>query len=232
MSGWAQEAPTVPSAPVPVSRYRPNESLANAGSAVNMTGDHCEEPQSSASEACDLGDGPSRHLLCKEVWGILEMPFFAGGSRMAPNGVPFNPLFGLNFDFNVGLLPNKELYLFADNKFWAQRSGPGITNSKQGQFDFSKREYDFDFGLAWNYFNNYELRVSAYALNNLNRGDSLSSPFGFKDGIAVENRYYFGNADIYDVGRLSFVSLGYLPSKSLVGGDGTEFHPGLAARRI
>jgi hypothetical protein len=69
-----------------------------------------------------------------------------------------------------------------------------------------------------------------YALSDLNRGLSLATPFGFKDGILIENRYYFGSADKYDVGRLSFVSLGYYPTKSLVGGNGEDFHPGLFAR--
>jgi hypothetical protein len=149
---------------------------------------------------------------------------------MAPNGVPFKPLFGLDFDFNIGLLPQKELYLFAENRFWTQRAAPGVTNPRQGSWDFSKREYDLFLGLAWTYFDAFEFRVSTYALNNLNRGDSLSSPFGFRDGILLENRYYLGNADIYDVGRLSFVSIGYFPAKGLTGGDGTEFHPGLFAR--
>jgi hypothetical protein len=33
-----------------------------------------------------------------------------------------------------------------------------------------------------------------------------------------------------DVSRLSFISVGYYLTKSLVGGDGAEFHPGLFAR--
>jgi hypothetical protein len=74
------------------------------------------------------------------------------------------------------------------------------------------------------------LRVASYAMNNLNRGNSLSSPYGFRDGLLLENRYYLGNADIFDVGRLSFLSLGYFPSKGMAAGDGTEFHPGLYAR--
>jgi hypothetical protein len=37
-------------------------------------------------------------------------------------------------------------------------------------------------------------------------------------------------ADPYDVGRLSFVSLGYIPTENLVGGNGASFRPGLFAR--
>jgi hypothetical protein len=117
-----------------------------------------------------------------------------------------------------------------DSKFWMQKAGLSITNVSQGNFDFSKRELDFDTGLAWNYFDRFEFRASAYSKSNLNRGTSLTSPYGFKDGSLLENRYYFGSANVYDVSRLSFVSIGYFPTKSLVGGDGSDFHPGLFAR--
>jgi hypothetical protein len=173
---------------------------------------------------------PGRHTCWPEVWGTVGVPIYITGSHMAPNGVPYKPLFGLDFDFNIGLLSQKELYLFAENRFWTQRAAPGVTNPSQGKWDFSKREYDLLLGAAWTYFDAFELRFSSYALNNLNRGNSLSSPFGFKDGVLLENRYYLCNADIYDVGRLSFVSIGYFPAKGLVGGDGAEFHPGLFAR--
>jgi hypothetical protein len=139
-------------------------------------------------------------------------------------------LFAVKQTFNIGLLPDKKLYLFIDTEFWAQRPGAGITNPSQGNLDFSKREFDARPGLAWNYSGAWEARMSAYALNNLNRGTSQSSPSGFKDGVLLENRYYFGSADKYDVGRLSFLSLGYYPTKSMVGGNGEDFHPGVFAR--
>ncbi len=181
-------------------------------------------------EDAPIYDRFGRHTCWPQVWGMVGLPAYAFGSRMAPNGVPFNPLFGLDFDFNIGLLPDKELYLFAENQFWTQKAAKGVTNPSQGQFDFSKREYDLWLGAAWTYYDSFELRVASYAMNNLNRGNSLSSPYGFKDGILLENRYYLGNADIFDVGRLSFLSLGYFPSKGMAAGDGTEFHPGLYAR--
>jgi hypothetical protein len=48
----------------------------------------------------------------------------------------------------------------------------------------------------------------------------------------VENRYYFGSTYTglgtpeFDVARVSFVGLGYYPSKSMVDGDGVPFKPG------
>ena len=73
-------------------------------------------------------------------------------------------------------------------------------------------------------------------LNNLNRGTSHAFPDGFKDGIAVENRFYLGAAyaDMgspgYDQARANFLSVGFLPSKSLVGGQGEDFKPAAFAR--
>jgi hypothetical protein len=179
---------------------------------------------------CQLLNEDHYRFAKLEVWGFLDLPIYATGSREAPNGVYFDPLFALNSNFNIGLLPQKKLYLFAETSVWMQRPGAGITNPSQGNLDFSKREFDFTGGIAWNYFDHFELRASAYALNNLNRGLSLASPAGFKDGVLLENRYYFGSADKYDVGRLSFLSVGYYPTKSLVGGNGEDFHPGLFAR--
>jgi hypothetical protein len=217
--GRAQDPP---SAGVNVSQFRSIASMVSNDPTVYTTCDGMPKVEEPTQQG--------RHTCWPEVWGTVDLPIYATGSHMAPNGVPFKPLFALDFDFNISLLPQKELYLFVESKFWAQRAAPGVTNPSQGKWDFSKREYDFLVGAAWTYFDSFEFRVSAYGLNNLNRGDSLSSPFGFRDGILLENRYYFCNADIYDVGRLSFLSLGYFPGKGLVAGDGQEFHPGLFAR--
>jgi hypothetical protein len=111
-----------------------------------------------------------------------------------------------------------------------QKAAPGITNPTQGQGDFSKREFDLFGGLAMSYFDWLELRLSTFQQANLNRGTSLARPFGYKDGTLVETRFYFPTNDRYDVGRQSFLSLGYYPTKSMMGGDGVEFKPGLYAR--
>jgi hypothetical protein len=162
-----------------------------------------------------------------EIWGVVGLPVYPTGNRMAPNGVSFRPILGVTSDLNLGLLPHKELYLFSEGVFWAQHSAPNVT---QSSVDFSKRELDSEVGLAWNYFDLLELRASAYALDNLNRGTSPNNATGGKQGIKLENRYYLNAADPYDVGRLSFVSLGYIPTENLVGGNGASFRPGLFAR--
>jgi hypothetical protein len=165
-----------------------------------------------------------------ETWGDVGLPVYVASSHMAPNGVPFAPLFSVTSDLNLGLLPKKQLYLFWDSNFWAQHSGAGITNAHQGGFDFSKREIDTNLGLAWNYFNSLELRASLYALNNLNRGASDAVPLGGKQGIVLENRYNFASIDPYDVGRLSFIGFGYIPTEDLVNVNGASFRPGPFAR--
>lgn len=165
-----------------------------------------------------------------EVWGNLGLRGIAAGERVAPNGVEFDPIFASDFNLNLGLLPRKKLYLFLETEFWAQRAAPGITNANQGDFDFSKREFDAGAGLAWNVIDRLELRVSANALSNLNRGTSRTEPDGDLNGVRLEGRYYFGSANIYDVGRLSFIGLGYSPRQTLIGGNGFEFDAGLFAQ--
>jgi hypothetical protein len=178
----------------------------------------------------ELAEGSGRSVAWPEVWGNLGLTGIVTGERMAPNGVPFDPLFMSDLNLNLGLLPKKELYFFIETEFWAQRASAGITNPGQGSYDFSKREVDFNTGIAWNFFNRFEIRATANALNNLNRGNSQTKPSGFQDGVQLETRYYFKSENIYDIGRLGFVGIGYYPSQTLIGGDGMGFHPGLSAR--
>ncbi len=170
------------------------------------------------------------------VWGVVGLRVFALGDQVAPNGVEYNPLFSLDFDFNLWVYRPAGVYVFADSTFWGQKAAPGQTNPAQGIFDFSKRELDFDVGTAWNYYGFLEARAFAYSDNNLNRGTSPISPKGFKDGVGVENRLYLGltYADLgtatFDVARATFVSVGYYPSKDMVDGSGVQFKPGPFAR--
>lgn len=170
------------------------------------------------------------------VWGIADIRCFPIGQEVASNGVEYNPLFLLDLDFNLMLWREQRVYLFADTSFWAQKAAPGITNAAQGAFDFSKREFDFNLGAAWNYAGQWEARLFAYSFNNLNRGNSQTSPSGFNDGIGIENRYYVGETysalgtAAFDEARATFLSVGYYPSKSMVDGNGNQFRPGAFAR--
>ena len=161
-----------------------------------------------------------------EIWGDVGLRGYFTGDRVAPNGLTFDPLFDVGINLNIGLLPQKQLYSFVAADFWGQRAAPGVTNAAYGSYDFSKREYDFTTGLAWNIIDRFELRGSFFSFNNLNRGSSTTIADTHQNGLILEARRYFGNADIYDVGRLSFVGLGYYPQQNLMGGAGTQFVAG------
>jgi len=190
-----------------------------------------EEPDIAVAPRGECPPAPlvlGHRLSCwPEIWGFVGVRGFVDGEQLAPNGLTFAPLFTLDTDFNLSILPNKKLYLFIDTSFWAQKATNGVTNPRQGSFDFSKREFDFSGGAAWNYWGPLEFRFSGFANNNLNRGISPNLPYGYNDGVGLENRLYLPGADIYDVGKLSFLSVGYMPSKTLVGLDGNQFKPGL-----
>lgn len=170
------------------------------------------------------------------VWGLAGMRGYGTGSFAAPNGVDFNPLFSLDFNFNLWLCPKAGVYAFSETRFWGQKAAPGITNPSQGSFDFSKREFDLDLGVAWNYAGPFEARAFVYSMSNLNRGTDLARPKGFKDGTGLENRWYIGGtyADLglpgFDVARATFLSVGFYPSKEMVDTSGIGFKPGPFAR--
>lgn len=166
----------------------------------------------------------------REVWGYLAVQGYAPGDRMAPNGVVFDPRFRSDLNLNLSLLPRKKLYVFLETEFWMQRSSPATIDDNQVVYNFSKREFHINTGFAWNAFDRLELRVSAEALDNLNRGNSKTTASGNTDGAQFEARYYFGSSNVYDVGQLNFVGIGYNPSHDLIGGDGFEFEPGLFAQ--
>src|SRR5947209_5148793 len=165
-----------------------------------------------------------------EVWGDLGLRGYFGGSRVAPNGIEFDPYFRSDISLNLGLLPRKKLYLFLDTDFWAQRAAPGVTNKDLGKYDFSKRELDVQAGLAYNVIDRFELRASAYSMSSLNRGISRTLATGEQGGAEVEGRYYFGPTNPYDIGRLSFLGLGYSSSDRTIGGDGRQFDAGVFAQ--
>src|SRR5262249_31873872 len=116
-----------------------------------------------------------------QVWGVTGLTLFASGNKMAPNGMVYLPLGSVNFNLEIGLLPQKRLYLFTQGAFWAQKATSGVTNPGQGPLDFSKRQMDLTIGAAWMYWNFFEARVWAYSFNNLNRGQQLDKPYGYND---------------------------------------------------
>lgn len=206
----------------------------NSAAPAPVTGFLIEPPATldSTNSLTVPADGP----IPQAVWGILDMRGFPSGQQVASNGVEYKPLFLLDLDFNIMLWREQGLYLFLDSSFWGQKAAAGITNPSQGSFDFSKREFDLNLGVAWNYTGPLEARLSAYSFNNLNRGNSQLGPSGFNDGVGLENRFYLGEAyanlgtSAFDPARATFLSVGYYPTKTMVDANGNQFKPGPFAR--
>jgi hypothetical protein len=224
----ADGTPSTPAAEAPLPAPRPSESPSAAlPSPIENSAPATPAPLPPGSVGADP---------VSSVWGIVGLRGFPYGQTMASNGNEYHQLFSLDLNFNIWLWRAQRLYAYSDSRFWGQKAAPGITNPSQGAFDFSKREFDFIGGAAWNYYGSWELRAFAYSTNNLNRGNSLTSPQGFNDGVGVENRYYLNPtyADLgtpsFDKARASFLSIGYYPTKSMVDGRGIEFKPGAFAR--
>lgn len=224
----ANPAPSAPPAEAALPSPRRDESSNNA---VQLPTEDSPPAAPAALPPGSVGADP-----ISNVWGIAGIRGFPYGQTMASNGNEYHQLFSLDLNFNVWLWRAKRLYAYSDSRFWGQKAAPGITNPTQGAFDFSKREFDFTGGAAWNYYGSWEARAFGYSFNNLNRGNSLTSPQGFNDGVGLENRYYLNPtyADLgtpaFDKARATFLSLGYYPSKSMVDGKGVEFTPGAFAR--
>jgi hypothetical protein len=172
----------------------------------------------------------------ENAWGLVGLKAMPVGLRVAPNGSEYHPNFSLDFDVNFWIWRNQGLYLFMDGRLWGEKSEFGVTNSRDGWVGTSKREFDLSGGAAWNYLGSWEARAFGYTDNNLNRGISNVAPSGFTDGFGLENRYYLspeyahlGQAG-FDVARATFLSIGYYPSKVMVGNNGETFEPGLLLR--
>jgi hypothetical protein len=180
--------------------------------------------------------GPAEAEPWQTAWGLVGLRGIPAGVRTAPNGLEYHPNFSLDVSLNGWIWRGHGLYGFADMRLWGEKGEYGVTNSRDGWLGTSKREFDLSGGVAWNYTGPWELRAFGYTGNNLNRGDNPVTPAGFTDGFGLENRYYLSpeyaklGQTGFDVTRATFVSIGYLPSKELVGNDGQTFRPGMTLR--
>lgn len=157
----------------------------------------------------------------KRVWGYVGGRYIGDGEKTAPNGVRYNPCMSLDLNFNFAITADRSLYGYFDTRFWAQTKRDSFL-SQDG--DFSSRQLDFSPGIAWNFHGRMEARLSAYSMNNLDRGNSLSNGVGSKDGAAIEGRYWFAGTD-FDQGINNFVSIGYYIADDMIGNDGRVWEP-------
>ena len=175
-------------------------------------------------------------LPWQTAWGVVGLRAIPAGPKIAPNSEEYHPNFSIDLNFNCWIWRGQGLYLFADMRLWGERGEFGVTNGRDGWLGTSKREFDLSGGVAWNYADFWELRAFGFTLNNLNRGDNALTPTGFHDGFALENRYYLSpeyaklGQTGFDVAKATFLSIGYYPSKDMVGNDGQAFRPGLLLR--
>jgi len=180
--------------------------------------------------------GQSEALPWQTAWGVVGLRVIPSGSKIAPNGEEYKPNFSMDLNLNFWIWRSQGLYLFGDMSLWGETGEYGVTNGRDGWLGTSKREFDLSGGVAWNYAGSWEARAFGYTDNNLNRGQNLLTPIGFTDGFGLENRYYLSpeyaklGQTGFDVARATFLSVGYYPSKNMVGNDGKTFKPGLMLR--
>jgi hypothetical protein len=189
----------------------------------------------SPSPPADVGE-VAEVVPWETAWGLVGLDAMPVGLRIAPNGAQYHPNFSLDSDVNFWIWRDQGLYLFMDGRLWGEKSELGVTNARDGFVGTSKREFDLSGGAAWTYLGQWEARAFGYTGNNLNRGISLTVPSGFTDGFELENRYYLSSEYAhlgqtgFDVARATFLSIGYYPSKDMVGNNGETFQPGLFLR--
>ncbi len=183
-------------------------------------------------QPASVNGGPAEPTPWQLPWGIVGLRAIPDGLREAPNGEEYHPNFSLDMDFNFWIWRSQGLYMFADIDLWGENGSDGSTNGRDGFLGTSKREFDLTGGAAWNYSGHWEARAFGYTDNNLNRGLNQLTPVGFTDGFGVENRYYLSSEydklgqTGFDVAKATFVSVGYYPSKTMVGNNGQTFAPG------
>jgi hypothetical protein len=179
---------------------------------------------------------PGQTSAWQSVWGLVGLTVIPEGPKVAPNGEEYHPNFSMDLDFDFWIWRSQGLYLFAEMSLWGERGENGVTNERDGFMATSKREFDLAGGAAWNYAGPWEARAFGYTDNNLNRGTNLVTPVGFTDGFGLENRYYLSpeyaklGQPGFDVARATFMSIGYFPSKDMVGNNGRTFEPGMMLR--
>jgi hypothetical protein len=157
------------------------------------------------------------------LWGDIGFGCFPAGEKVSPNGLVFDPLCQFTGTFNFG---SSAFHGFIETAFFMEKANPGVTTNKsQGEFDFTRRQFDFDFGLALRVHRDLELRVWNYSESNLNRGTSKKSPSGFVDGLGSGLRYRLSDAAPVS----GNVTLGYYFTKTQVDTAGKPFKPSVFA---
>jgi hypothetical protein len=194
------------------------------------------EPASPPGASTTDGVVQDKALAWETPWGLAGLQPIPAGLKVGPNGQQYHPNFRMDMDFNCWIWRSQRLYLYGEVSLWGETGEHGVTNGRDGFLGTSKREFDLLGGAAWNYAGPWEASAFGDTENNLNRGVNSLTPAGFADGFGMENRYYLSpeyaklGETGFDVARATFLSIGYFPSKNMVGNDGKSFKPGMMLR--
>jgi hypothetical protein len=122
--------------------------------------------------------------VSSELHNIL----FTSGNRIGPNLLTYKPILGFmwhNQFYITGNVDNPGLSFLTDLEFYfAKKAGVGYFNTHDG-LGGTKREIYLSYALAYTPTPQTTFTLRTYGYNNLNRGSSASSPFGFKDGLSL-----------------------------------------------
>jgi hypothetical protein len=116
------------------------------------------------------------------------------GKKIAPNLLAYKPSLGFDWTNEVFLFGNNDrprLSFYANIEFWfARKANVGFINLHDG-IGGTKRELYLGYGLNLYYSKQTKFYLITYGYNNLNRGNSLSQPSGFRDGSVLGVSHMF-----------------------------------------
>ena len=129
-----------------------------------------------------------------KVDSSLHNIIFFHGKKIAPNLLAYQPLYSFdwrNSFYLLGDISHPKLQLSTEMKFWfAKKAGVSIINTHDG-VGGTKREFDYNIRLLYFFNKNIDTYITAYGYNNLNRGESINDPHGFRDGYGFGFEYRF-----------------------------------------
>lgn len=118
----------------------------------------------------------------------LHNILFFSGNRVAPNLVTYKPMLGFKWH-NAYLFTGDKatggLSLITDVDFYfARKSGVSALNAHDG-LGGTKREILLSYGFRYEFSPASALSLQSYGYNNLNRGNSATTPTQFRDGFRL-----------------------------------------------
>jgi hypothetical protein len=129
-----------------------------------------------------------------KIASSLHNIIFFSGQKMAPNLLAYVPSLGFDWTNEMFLLGTEDrprLSFDMNLKFWfARKADVKLFNTHDG-IGGTKREFYLSYGINYWLGKQTEISLKTYGYNNLNRGDGISSPKGFKDGAVLSIEYTF-----------------------------------------